>query len=97
MRHDKKTVCGGHSLLSVPFVFSVIILVLAAVGLRPGLKALAAYYAKESIAINRPLQEFDLTRLPSFRTGWKFKSLITTDDIETDEYLLLKMKRESYR
>ena len=81
MRHDKKTVGGGHSLFSVPFVFSVIILVLAAVGLRPGLKALAAYYAKESIPINRPLQEFDVSRLPSFRTGWEIKSKEITDDI----------------
>lgn len=96
MRHDKKAVCGGHSLLSVPFVFSAIILVLAAVGLRPGLQALAAYYAKESIAINRPLQEFDMSRLPGFRTGWEFKSEEITDDIETEEYLLLKMNRESY-
>ena len=96
MKPDKKTVCGYQSLLSVPFVFSVIILVLAAIRLKPGLKALAAYYAKESIEINRPLQEFDMTRLPSFRTGWKFESLKTTDDIGTDEYLLLKMKRKSY-
>ena len=75
------TVSAGRYLLSVKFLLSVLILVLAAVGLWPGVQALSKHYMKESIAIRRPLKEFDISRLPSFQNGWE----LTWHDVPVEE------------
>ena len=83
-----------RSIFSSKFLFSAIILCIAATGLRPCLGYLANYYSKETIAINRPLKEFDISRLPSYCEGWIRTDMPVTDDIETDEYLFTKFQRE---
>jgi hypothetical protein len=49
------------------FVIKALMLIAAAIGLRPGMAALARYCLKESIPLRRSLDRFDVSRLPSFR------------------------------
>lgn len=96
MYEDRNTVSVGRSLLSARFLLLVIILVLAAVGLRPGMLALAKRYEKEPIAIRRPLKEFDISHLPSFRDGWKFaRRKAPIEDLGTDEYVQIAFTKEN--
>ena len=94
MCESKNLVSVRQSLLSVRFLLSSFILVLAAIGLRPGMKALAEYYEKEPIAIRRPLKEFDVSRLSSFQDNWEAKSCRTDEDIGTNEYAYIKFKKK---
>ena len=80
-------------LLSRQFLLSAAVLAVAAIGLRPAVKALAEHYRKEPINIRKPLKEFDISRLPSFKSGWGTSS-IPPDDIETDEYAIIRFTRE---
>ncbi|MHC4634118.1 MAG: exosortase-associated EpsI family protein [Planctomycetota bacterium] len=94
MGENRNIAAIGCSLLSVRFLLSAFILILTAVGLRPGMRALAEYYQKEPIVIRRPLQEFDVSGLPTFRKDWQFKFEPATDDIETEDYAIIKFKQE---
>ena len=49
------------------FVVQAMVLIASAVGLRPGMAALSRYCLKEAIPLRRPLDRFDVSRLPSFR------------------------------
>jgi len=84
---------AARSLLSAGFVVSAVTLIVAAVGLRPGLKALSEHYRKQPIAIRKPLAQFDVSRLPSFKTGW-IGSDVPPDDIETDEFAIIRLTNE---
>lgn len=76
------------SLVSVRFLSAVIILASSAAWLRPAMQKLSIYYEKTSIAIRRPLKDFDISRLPSFKTGWEYKWLTApVEDVGTDEYV----------
>jgi len=86
MRNQGKNIYIIRSFISGRFLLSVFVLVLAGIGLRPTMNALAEHYRKESIAIRRPLKEFDASRLPFLRDGWGILPIDVTDDIETDEY-----------
>ena len=81
------------ALLSGQFLLSAAVLTVVAIGLRPAVKALAEHYRKEPINIRKPLKEFDISRLPSFKSGWG-NSSIPPDDIETDEYVIIRFTRE---
>ena len=94
MTESKNTLSETRSFLSLKFLLAVIILVVAAIGLRPGMLALAKKYSKQSIAIRRPLKEFDASRMPSFRKGWKIKRHGVVDAVETDEYMHITFDRE---
>jgi len=93
MRENRNIISVVRSLLSAGFIFSAAVLGIAAVGLRPGVKALSEYYAKEPIEVRRPLKEFDISCLPSFESGW-VSSNIPPDEIETDEYAIIRFIRE---
>ena len=93
MGRDAKIFLPAESFLSIRFVFSAAILVLAATALRPGLGALSRRYTKQPIKINKSLTEFDILRLPSFKRGWSI-SHVPPDDIETDEYAIIRLTRE---
>ena len=93
MHKSKNIVSVNRPLLSARFLLSVLILILAAAGLRPGMQALSKHYQKESIATRRPLKEFDISCLPSFRNGW-VSSNVPPEDIGTDEYLIIKLSRK---
>lgn len=89
MRENKNIISVVQSLLSAGFIFSAAVLCIAAVGLRPGVKALSEHYVKESIEIRKPLSKFDISRLPSFNDTY-IGSEVLVDDIETDEYIFLR-------
>ncbi|MCK4753305.1 MAG: hypothetical protein KAS75_07655 [Planctomycetes bacterium] len=84
-----------RSLLTAKFLLPVFVLVLSAVGLRPVMCALSDYYQKEKIATQKPLKEFDITRLLSFQDGWKITSrTLSAKAVGTDECLYLEILRE---
>ncbi len=53
--------------LSPSFLVCVLLLVAVALGLRPGMARLAQSYRKESIALRKPLDQVDFSRMVSFR------------------------------
>ncbi|MBN2271424.1 MAG: exosortase-associated EpsI family protein [Sedimentisphaerales bacterium] len=83
-----------RSLFSAAFLLSAAVLAIAAVGLRPGVRALAERYAKEPIAVRKPLSEFDTSRLPSFAEGWTRED-IPPEEIETDEFAIIRLTRRN--
>ncbi len=83
---------GGRALFSAPFIASLVILAAAAAGLKPAMHALAQEYRKETIPIRKPLADFDMSRLPAFAGDWTFKHQRTVEDIETDEYAIIRLK-----
>ncbi|MBN2137493.1 MAG: hypothetical protein JW720_06785 [Sedimentisphaerales bacterium] len=93
MLESTKTNSILRGFLSVGFLLSAGVLGVASIALRPGMRALSVYYRKESIAIRKPLSEFDISRLPSFKNGW-VRSDIPPDDIETDEYAIIRLSAE---
>jgi len=94
MCESRSTVSVVRSLLSARFLLALLILVFAATGLRPGMRALAGYYEKESIAPRRPLKEFEVSSLPSFREGWEFWHDTVSEDTGTDEFIFTYLKRD---
>lgn len=93
MPNDRKNVSTKRSLISAGFLVSAAVLSLAAVALRPGAEALSEHYTKQPIAIRKPLSEFDISRLPSFKNAYVGAEMLV-DDIETDEYLFLRFNAE---
>lgn len=88
------------SLMSARFLLTAFILILAATGLRPGMKALSQRYTKKAIAIRRPLKEFDTSLLPSFRDGWDFvreKLPASEEALGTDEHILLALNKKGQK
>lgn len=75
--------------LSPPFVASGAILLVAAIGLHPALAALAKYYTKEVIAIRKPLDDLDLSRLASYQVRPDWVDLVepTAIDLGTEEWI----------
>jgi|GEM_PF-1311402 len=92
---------AGRKMVSVwhvtnSFMLTAIVLVLAAVGLRPALEAAARHYAKTSIDIRQPLGEFDISRLPSFRDGWEYSFAgADPEGIGTDQYIHVLFDRKT--
>ena len=56
-----------RSFLSMPFVLCGVLLLAAAVGLRPVVAGLRQTMSKETIALRRSLEELDVSRLSTFR------------------------------
>jgi len=84
-----------NSLASARFLLSAVILIVAAVALQPGTKALAKKYEKKPMAIRKPLSAFDISRLPSFQTGWKYSwGREQIEDIGTAEYMHIILNRK---
>jgi len=95
MCKSRKGVSVVQLLLSARFLLAAIILVFTATGLRPGMRALAKYYEKESIEPRRPLAEFDVSRLPSFRKGWEFPFEAMPEGAGTNKFVYQHLKRRS--
>ena len=95
MNKTTLTVSLGRSILSVRFGLSVIVLALAAAQLRPGIRVLARYYEKKPMPIRRPLDEFDISSLPSFSKGWKSTSgkVPVIESLGTEEYALIVLEK----
>jgi hypothetical protein len=82
-------------LITGQFLFSAIILVTAAVWLHPVTAKLSAKYDKKPISIRRPLKELDMSRLPTFRSGWsQNKIILQPQDIGTSEYAYISMTKK---
>jgi len=80
-------------LITPVFVVCAVILSAAAVGLRPGMAALAEHYRKQSIALRRPLQDFDPSRLPSFRASLAEPPVDSSfEEAGTDDYLVIGLE-----
>ena len=87
MFSSKDIVSIIRSLFCVRFIAAVLILITAATGLRPGIHALANHYTKKSIAIRKPLRDFDISTMPTFRQGWEVTWQKASLEIGTDEYM----------
>jgi len=84
-----------RGLLSPVFVVSVLIAIAAAVGLRPGMIALADYYRKEPVELRRSLTQFDVSALQSFRRLPESRALtVPLEAIGTDEYTVLFLEKK---
>lgn len=98
MHKVKRAFSAGCSLLSVHFLFSALILVLAAAALRPSIAVLAKHYTKKTIPIRRSLKEFDVFRLPLFQYGWVKSDILPeslgVESIGTNEYAIIKLTRK---
>ena len=94
MGNEKSTILQVRSWLSLPFLSAALILIAGAAGLRPAMTALSVRFAKQSIPIRKPLSEFDISRLPSFSTGW-LASNVPPEDIETDEFAIIRFNRRT--
>lgn len=94
MIKDNKSKSGFCGLFSGKFLISVIILLFSAIGLRPVIAALSEYYQKESIAVRRPLSQFDFSKLRSFQDGWVRENIeISVKDVGTEEFLNVRFNK----
>ncbi|MHC4222213.1 MAG: exosortase-associated EpsI family protein [Planctomycetota bacterium] len=94
MFSGKDIVSIVRSLFCVRFIAAVLILITAATGLRPGIRALANHYAKKSIAIRKPLRDFDISNMPTFRDGWEVTWEKASTEIGTNEYLGIRFVKK---
>jgi len=86
------------SFISVRFLSAVIILVSSAAWLRPAVQRLSICYHKAPAAIRRTLRNFDVSCLPSFKTGWEYKWLTASvKDVGTDEYVHIAFLGRGHR
>lgn len=85
-----------RSFLSVGFLLSAIVLVMAATALRPGMAALSGYYRKQPVAIRRPLKQFNVSGLSSFRESWRFTSVDQpAEELGTEEFVYLNLTKKT--
>ncbi len=83
----------GRALPSPLFLICAVLIAAAAVGLRPGMAALAAHYVKESIDLRRPLAELRPAALPSFRpASHRDPPSLPSDDIGTEDAVYLPIE-----
>ena len=77
----------------VAAALAMVVLVAAAVGLRPSMTALSDRYAKRTIDVRRSLTLFDPLELPSFRRGWEaIKRPLPLEELDTEECCWLDLK-----
>ena len=85
-----RTPSARRSFLSLPFVTSVVVLLIAAIGLHPALAALSKHYSKEVIEIRKSLDDLDLSRLDSYQVVPGYEDFTTTaDDLGTEDWIKL--------
>ncbi len=83
-----RTPSARRSFLSLPFVTSVVVLLIAAIGLHPALAALSKYYSKEVIEIRKSLDDLDFSRLNSYQVIPGYEDFTTTaDDLGTEDWI----------
>ena len=94
--HKNNIIRPSKSFVSASFLSATFILFTAAFALRPGMYALSQYYNKQSIDIQCPLKNFDLSRLPSFSRGWEFSPFVTpqAEEFGTEEYVDLMLRKQ---
>ena len=92
---NKKNIFNPIYILSdVRFLLSAIILILCAVALTPAISYLSKNYEKNSALIRKPLKDFDISKLPSFKDGWELEQQrnAPVKDLGTEEYMSLVFK-----
>ena len=93
MNTYRNTVGFVSNFLPTRFLLSVLIFVLAGVGLRGGMLALEKRYTKHPINVRRSLREFNISGLSSFQNDWNLSiEENLQDDAETDEFLYLALR-----
>jgi len=95
MDKKKDDILSFASLLSIPFLASVLLVIIAGIGIRPITSALSDYYEKKSIDPRRPLQEFDASKLPSFQNGWRFSEKEVVREVGTDKFVSTYLTRNN--
>ena len=93
MSKEKSNISNLASLLSMPFLASVLLMIIAGIGIRPVMSALSDYYEKKPIEPRRPLQEFDVSKLPSFQNGWEFSKKEIIEEVGTEKFIFTYLKR----
>lgn len=89
-----------RSLMSVRFLLTAFILILSAICLRPCMKAISQRYTKQMISLRRPLKEFNVSSLPTFRNGWDFveQPLSVSDAaLGTDKYIIINLSKRDQK
>ena len=94
MSKEKSNISNLVFLLSAPFLISVFLMIIAGIGIGPAMSALSDYYEKKSIDPRRPLQEFDVLKLPSFQNGWEFSEREIVKEAGTDKFILTYLTRK---
>jgi hypothetical protein len=93
MNKERSNISNLVFLLSTPFLASVLLMIIAGIGIRPVMSALSDYYEKKSIDSRRPLQEFDVSKLPSFKSGWEFSKGEVIEEVGTNNVILTYLTR----
>ena len=92
-----RTPSARRSFLSLPFVTSVVVLLIAAIGLHPALAALSKHYSKEVIEIRKSLDDLDLSRLDSYQVVPGYEDFTTTaDDLGTEDWIKLHFAKRDF-
>ena len=82
--------------MNLQFWIPVLILTVSALALRPGLEQLSERYTKQPAELQKPLQEFDITRLPSFQKDWKVVPATEfLGGIGTEDVALIKLESKN--
>jgi len=100
-RSTRRTHSGRSAtreLLSPVFLSGVLLLIAAAIGLRPMMSALDQHYRKKSIDLRRRLVEFDATGLPSFYLAADPVARdVPLDDVGTEDLLFIRLEDRKAR
>ena len=96
---NKKNIFNPIYIMSdVRFLLSAIILILCAVVVTPTISYLLKNYGKHPALIRKPLKDFDISKLPSFKDGWELERRnAPVKDLQTEEYIRLVFKTSQAR
>ena len=79
---------SGHALFSLRFIVVAVLLMVAARYMRPALGVFERHFSKEPIALNKSLDDFDASRLETFRPVPGKSTLgLSPGDLETEDFI----------
>jgi len=90
----------SKALASPLFIVCGVVLIVAAVGLRPTLDALRIKYTKKTIELRRPLDQFDPSLLPSFKRAADDSIMkllaVSTEAVGTEQYAVINVQERGH-
>jgi hypothetical protein len=96
MTHSEKKSAAAPGFMNLRFWIPVLLLTVSALALRPGLEQLSERYSKQPAVLQKRLQDFDITRLPSFQNDWEVVPATEfLGEIGTEDVILIKLKRKN--
>lgn len=72
------------------FIVSAALLIVAIIGIQPTIAALTRHYSKLEVEIRKPIEQFDDSKLPSFRRkaiAAAIEQYMAASDVGTDEWI----------